>query len=54
MIDPEIDNLAAIRAYEKAGFKYSHTVWEAKYEVSVYIMFLYRENIKTPSDVNDT
>jgi RimJ/RimL family protein N-acetyltransferase len=53
MIDPEIENAAAIRAYEKIGFKHSHTVWDAKYGVYAYIMFLYRENIRTPSDVND-
>ena len=53
MIDPEIENAAAIRAYEKIGFKHSHTVWDAKYGVYAYIMFLYRENIRAPSDVND-
>jgi RimJ/RimL family protein N-acetyltransferase len=47
MIDPEIENAAAIRAYEKIGFKYSHTVWDAKYGVCAYIMFLNRDDIRT-------
>jgi RimJ/RimL family protein N-acetyltransferase len=52
MVDPEPENTAAIRAYEKVGFKHSHTVWDAKYGVYAYIMFLRRDDIRTPSDVN--
>jgi hypothetical protein len=52
MVDPEPENTAAIQAYEKIGFRHSHTVWDAKYGVYAYIMFLCRNNIRTPSDVN--
>lgn len=44
MIDPEIENKAAIRAYEKIGFEHSHTIWDAKYGVYAYIMLLNHGN----------
>jgi RimJ/RimL family protein N-acetyltransferase len=54
MIDPEIENVAAIRAYEKIGFKHSHTVWDAKYGVYAYIMLLNRDNIQNTSKVSES
>ena len=53
IVDPEPENTSAIRAYEKIGFKHSHTVWDAESGVYAYIMFLCRDNMRTPSDMKD-
>lgn len=52
MIDPDSNNAAAIRAYEKVGFKHSHTIWDAKYKTYAYIMLLTRNDIRTPPNTN--
>ncbi|MFC2038993.1 GNAT family N-acetyltransferase [Chloroflexota bacterium] len=43
IIDPEPENKAAIRAYEKVGFKYQYTTRDQQYGVDAYIMRLQRE-----------
>lgn len=52
IVDPEPVNTAAIRAYKKIGFKHGHTVWNVKYGVYAYIMFLCGDDVGTPSDIN--
>ncbi len=44
-IDPEPENKIAIKAYEKAGFQYSHTSWNTKDKVMAYIMIINREAV---------
>ena len=44
-IDPEPENCIAIRAYEKAGFRYTHTAWNAEDRVQAYMMVIPREAI---------
>ena len=38
IIDPEPENTSAIRAYEKIGFKHTHTVYNEKIGVYAYMM----------------
>ena len=45
IVDPEPANKIAIRAYEKAGFSYSHTAWNAEDKVTDYIMTINRESV---------
>jgi RimJ/RimL family protein N-acetyltransferase len=42
-IDPEPENKIAIRAYEKAGFRYLKTVWNPIDNVWAYIMMIRRD-----------
>jgi RimJ/RimL family protein N-acetyltransferase len=50
IIDPEPMNKIAIRAYEKAGFSFSHTAWNAKDRVKAYIMTINWESVyQTPA-----
>ena len=51
IIDPEPVNKIAIRAYEKAGFRYSHTAWNAKDRVKAYIMTINRDSVYQPPSV---
>ena len=51
IVDPEPSNKIAIRAYEKAGFSYSHTAWNAKYGVEAYILTINRESVYQPPAV---
>jgi RimJ/RimL family protein N-acetyltransferase len=44
-IDPEPVNSVAIRAYEKAGFRYLTTVWNPIDNVWAYLMSIHREAI---------
>jgi RimJ/RimL family protein N-acetyltransferase len=44
-IDPEPSNKIAIRAYKKAGFRYSRQTWNAEDKVAAYIMTIDRESI---------
>ena len=44
-VDPEPANKIAIRAYQKAGFRYSHRTWNAGDNVAAYIMTINRESI---------
>lgn len=50
LIDPEPENKAAIRAYEKIGFKYIHTIYEPKYDCYAYVMTLSRNDFNMSSD----
>ena len=50
-IDPEPANKIAIRAYEKAGFRYSHQAWNAEDRVKAYIMTTNRESVFQPPAV---
>ncbi len=45
IIDPEPENKIAIRAYEKAGFRYSHKAWNAEDNVPAHIMTINRESV---------
>jgi aminoglycoside 6'-N-acetyltransferase len=45
IIDPEPENKIAIRAYEKAGFRYSHKAWNVEHGVVAYIMTINRESV---------
>lgn len=45
IIDPEPINKIAIKAYEKAGFCYSHGSWNAKDKVEAYIMTINKESV---------
>jgi RimJ/RimL family protein N-acetyltransferase len=45
IVDPDPENKIAIRAYEKAGFSYSHRAWNAKDNVPAYIMAINRESV---------
>jgi RimJ/RimL family protein N-acetyltransferase len=45
IIDPEPVNKITIRAYEKAGFNYSHMAWNAKDSADAYIMTIRRESV---------
>ena len=38
IIDPDLENKAAIKAYNKAGFKYIKTVWNSEDNVYAYLM----------------
>ena len=51
IIDPEPKNKIAIRAYEKAGFDYSHTAWNAEDNVPAYIMAINRDAVHPISDM---
>jgi RimJ/RimL family protein N-acetyltransferase len=44
-IDPEPENKIAIRAYEKAGFRYLKTAWNPIDKVWAYIMVVNRESL---------
>jgi RimJ/RimL family protein N-acetyltransferase len=48
IIDPDPANKIAIRAYEKAGFSYTHTVRNPKDGKSAYIMTIERELVCPP------
>lgn len=43
IIDPEPENKAAIRAYEKAGFKYARTYWNPVEKVWAYLMIIKKD-----------
>ena len=45
IVDSEPMNKIAIRAYEKVGFSYSHTAWNAEDSVVAYIMTINRESV---------
>jgi RimJ/RimL family protein N-acetyltransferase len=51
IVDPEPANKIAIRAYEKAGFRYSHQAWNAEDRVKAYIMTTNRESVFQPPAV---
>jgi RimJ/RimL family protein N-acetyltransferase len=51
IIDPEPANKIAIRAYQKAGFSYSHTAWNAEDSVEAYIMTINLESVYQPPAV---
>ena len=42
MIDPEPENTIAIRAYEKAGFRHTKTVWNPAGTMGAYLMTISR------------
>ena len=44
-IDPSVDNKIAIRAYEKAGFKYFKTVWYVPDKLWENILVINREDL---------
>ncbi len=46
-IDPEPVNTVAIRAYEKAGFRYRKTVWNPVENLWAYLMTIHREAVTT-------
>jgi aminoglycoside 6'-N-acetyltransferase len=43
IIDPSVENKIAIRAYEKAGFKYLKTVWYEKDSQQEHILIINRD-----------
>jgi len=43
IIDPQVENKIAIRAYEKAGFKYFKTIWYEKDRQREHILVIDRE-----------
>lgn len=43
MISPDPANAAAIRAYEKVGFRYVRTIWVEETAEEEYVMYLTRE-----------
>lgn len=45
VIDPQVENIIAIRAYEKAGFKHMRTVWYEPDKVREAIMTISRDAI---------
>lgn len=51
IVDPDPNNKIAIRAYEKAGFRYSHRAWNAKDNVPAYIMVINRDAVHPISDM---
>jgi RimJ/RimL family protein N-acetyltransferase len=51
IVDPEPSNKIAIRAYEKAGFNFSHQAWNAKDNIIAYIMSISRESVYRTSAV---
>ena len=46
IIDPEPGNKIAIRAYEKAGFRYLKTVWNPINKVWAYVMGINRKSVQ--------
>ena len=42
VIDPELENTIAIRAYEKAGFRHTKTVWNPASTTGAYLMTISR------------
>jgi hypothetical protein len=45
VIDPQVENKAAIKAYEKAGFHYLRTVWYEADQVNEAILTISRDEI---------
>lgn len=45
MISPDPRNVSAIRAYEKAGFRYVRTIWVEETAEEEYVMYLAREEL---------
>jgi aminoglycoside 6'-N-acetyltransferase len=45
VIDPQVQNKIAIRAYEKAGFKYFKTIWYEKDKVNNHILVISRDEV---------
>ncbi len=48
VIDPEPDNKIAIRAYEKAGFRYYTIIWNPVEKVHAYLMKVERNTVCPP------
>jgi len=51
VIDPEPENIIAIKAYRKAGFKYLKTTWNDRDKVNAYIMSMNRDEIDLKKSV---
>ena len=51
IVDPEPSNKIAIRAYQKAGFNFSHQARNAKDNVMAFIMSISRESLYQPPAV---
>jgi RimJ/RimL family protein N-acetyltransferase len=49
IVDPDPANKIAVRAWEKAGFTFSHRVWNEKDKVTAHIMTVNREAVCPPS-----
>ncbi len=45
IVDPEPANKIAVRAWEKAGFSFSHQVWNGEDKVMAHIMTINREAV---------
>jgi aminoglycoside 6'-N-acetyltransferase len=48
IVDPEPANKIAVRAWEKAGFNFSHQVWNDEDKVTAHIMTVNREAVCLP------
>jgi RimJ/RimL family protein N-acetyltransferase len=46
IVDPNPENTSAIRAYEKAGFRYVKTVWYRADSVWAYLMMIRRQDLE--------
>lgn len=49
IIDPQVENKTAIRAYEKAGFKFLKTIWNEKDQQQENILVINREEFSKES-----
>ena len=49
IVDPDPANKIAVRAWEKAGFTFSHRVWNDEDKVTAHIMTVNRETVCPPS-----
>jgi RimJ/RimL family protein N-acetyltransferase len=45
IVDPDPANKIAVKAYEKAGFNFSHRVWNDRDKVTAHIMTINREAV---------
>jgi RimJ/RimL family protein N-acetyltransferase len=45
VIDPDPENIIAVKAYRKAGFKYVKTIWNDKEKVHAHLMIVNRDEI---------
>jgi RimJ/RimL family protein N-acetyltransferase len=45
VIDPDPGNIAAIKAYDKAGFRHLKTVWNEKDKVDAYLMTISQDEL---------
>ena len=50
IVDPHVKNEIAIKAYNKAGFKYLKTVWYQKESVKEHLLSINRDEIEIDKD----